>query len=52
LDSMKSKLQIIEERMRRLEILYKILAAQKKVERIKQQLDNRRDANVKQSFTD
>ncbi|HRS71895.1 MAG TPA: hypothetical protein P5175_08600 [Anaerohalosphaeraceae bacterium] len=38
---MKSRLQIIDARMRRLEILYKILAAQRRVELVKKRLAGR-----------
>ena len=38
---MKNKIQIIEQRMRRLEALYKVLAAQRKVEVVKQRLMNK-----------
>ncbi len=42
---MKNKIQIIEQRMRRLEQLYKILAAQKKAEALKAKLRRRRGVN-------
>jgi hypothetical protein len=44
---MKNVLQIIEQRMRRLETLYKVLAAQRKAAIIKQRLERKGAADGK-----